>query len=140
MTLLTITIATALKAIATAGGGVGTWKAVEKWLMPIIQKRFKTKQEKAIESIDVEKKLINLETDNSNLYTSQSKFLISQIDIYQKQVIKKTDELNEINLQFDELKQQCILMQKELFKLKQHNTKLELSYCGNVDCQNRIKK
>jgi len=107
---------------------VASYIVIIKLIIPQIEKVVKyfanKKNKDTNEKLDVEKKEIDVEVDNSKLYQNQIKFFISQIDILQNQLQRKSDEIIEMNLQCDELRSQLLTIQKELFEEKQKNLKL----------------
>ena len=124
----------------TAGlGAIGTFLAGQKWLFPYLKDFFNRKNKKAIDSIDVETKLITIEKDNSNLYESQINFFVSQVENMQKQLVRRTDEISEMNIQCDELRTELLILKKQMFTLKTKNNELKEFYCNNTECVNRIK-
>jgi methionine salvage enolase-phosphatase E1 len=132
---MSTTIATITAIIGTISGTI----AAQKWVFPYIEKFINRKHTKDIETLDVNKKLLAVETDNNKLYENQINFFVSQIDNLQKQLLRKTDEINEMNIQCDTLRAAMLLLQKELFEEKQKNVKLEESFCDYANCPNRIR-
>jgi len=127
-----------------SAASVASYIVLMKLLIPLIEKIVKyfanKKNKDTNEKLDVEKKEIDVEGDNSKLYQNQITFFISQIDILQNQLQRKSDEIIEMNLQCDELRSQLLAIQKELFEEKKKNLKLSEFYCHNENCINRIRK
>ena len=132
-----------ITAIITGISTVITYFAAQKWVFPVIGKSYKylveRKNSKNNESLDIESKLLNIDKENSNLYSSQINFFVSQIDGMQKQMTRRSDEISIMSLQCDELRAELLILKKQLFTLKTKNTELKISYCGNENCINRIK-
>ena len=128
-----------LTAIITGIGSIFTLLAGQKWLFPYIEKYINRKHTNQLETLDVNKKLISVETDNNKLYENQITFFVNQVENLQKQLLRKGDEITEMSIQCDELRGALLLIQKELFAEKQKNLELTEHYCGNTTCAVRVR-
>jgi len=128
---MALLVITATAALTTALGAIGTFLAGQKWIFPYIKDFFNRKNKKAIDSIDVESKLLNIDKENSNLYSGQITFFVGQIDNMQKLMLKRAEEINEMSIQCDGLRTELLLLKKQLFTLKTKNSELKEFYCVN---------
>ena len=128
-----------LTAIITGIGSICSLLAAQKWAFPYIEKYINRKHTNAIETLDVNKKLLDVEQDNNKVYENQITFFVNQVENLQKQLLRKGDEITEMSIQCDELRSALLLIQKELFQEKQKNLELTEHYCCNTTCSNRIR-
>lgn len=128
-----------LTAILTGIGSICSLLAAQKWAFPYIEKYINRKHTKDIETLDVNKKLLDVEKDNNKVYENQITFFVGQVENLQKQLLRKGDEITEMSIQCDELRSALLSIQKELFEEKQKNQTLTEFYCSNTNCPVRIR-
>lgn len=110
------------------------WLASEKFLLPQIVKLWNwirgIKKEQDKFNVDVNKEILNVKEQNTEIYESQINFLMNQID-------RLEQEINQHQEQLAKMRSMILELNSRLFKKDVIIGKLRELCCANVNCKFR---